>query len=127
MSRFKLLSIIPALLAMLVLASCNTAGSNYQPVIDGAVGSNYHIDLQQCRSLAASQPTVDGKTAGNAALGAAAAAGAKAILDDSGKDLGRVAVVGALLGGGLDVHKKEQRKQAIFRNCMHGRGYNVVG
>ena len=124
MSRFKFLSIAPILLA---LASCNFAGSGHQPVIDGPVGSNYHIDLQQCRSLADSQPTIDGNTAGNAALGAAIGAGAKAILDDSGKDLGRAAVVGALFGGGVDIQRKSQRKDAIFQNCMRGRGYNVVG
>ena len=127
MSNLKRLSVIPALLAMSVLASCNTAGSGYQPVIDGPVGSNYHIDLQQCQALADSQATVDGKTAGNAALGAAIGAGAKAIFDDSGKDLGRAAIVGALVGGGADIHKKTQRKEAIFHNCMRGRGYNVVG
>ena len=58
------------LLGLAFLSGCLTAGANTQPVIDGAVHPNYHIDLQQCQNLAARQPTVDGSTAGKAVGGA---------------------------------------------------------
>ena len=37
------------------------------------------------------------------------------------------ATLGALIGAGADVIAKNQNKEVIVRNCMRGRGYNVVG
>ena len=120
----KLLQIVPALLAV---AACTNTGANYQPVIDGPVGSNYNVDLQQCQQLAALQASVDGSTVGNAAIGAASAAAVTGIIQDSSDNLGRVAVAGALVGAGADVINKYQNREVLVRNCMRGRGYNVVG
>ncbi len=113
--------------ALLVAGACTNTGANYQPVIDGPVGPNYNFDLQQCQQLAASQATVDGTTAGNAAIGAAGAAAVTGIVQDSSDDLGRAAIAGALVGASADVINKNQNKEVIVRNCMRGRGYNVVG
>jgi len=116
--------IIPAIC---VVGACTNSGASYQPVIDGPVGPNYNADLAQCQQLAASQASVDGTTAGNAAIGAAGAAATTAIIQDSSDNLGRAAAAGALLGAGADVISKNQNKEVIVRNCMRGRGYNVVG
>lgn len=113
--------------AIVMIGACTNSGANYQPVIDGPVGPNYNSDLAQCQSLAASQAGVDGTTAGNAAIGAAGAAATTAIIQDSSDNLGRAAVAGALLGAGADAISKNQNKEVIVRNCMRGRGYNVVG
>ncbi|WP_170331576.1 glycine zipper family protein [Ruegeria arenilitoris] len=122
---FRKLSLI--LPAILVAGACTNTGANYQPVVDGPVGPNYNFDLQQCQQLAASQSSVDGSTAGNAAIGAAGAAAVTGIVQDSSDNLGRAAVAGALVGAGADVINKNQNKEVIVRNCMRGRGYNVVG
>ncbi|WP_253276814.1 glycine zipper family protein [Ruegeria sp. 6PALISEP08] len=120
----KLSMILPAIL---VAGACTNTGANYQPIVDGPIGPNYNVDLQQCQQLAASQASVDGSTAGNAAIGAAGAAAVTGIVQDSSDNLGRAAVAGALVGAGADVINKNQNKEVIVRNCMRGRGYNVVG
>ncbi|MDA7965648.1 glycine zipper family protein [Ruegeria sp.] len=116
--------IIPAILS---IGACTNVGANYQPIVDGPVGPNYNADLAQCQALARSQPTLDSNTAGAAAIGAAGAAGVKAIVDDSASDLGRTAVAGALVGAGASAISNTQNQEVIVRNCMRGRGYNVVG
>lgn len=124
MPNRKPLLIVPA---VLLIGACANSGANYQPVIDGPIGPNYSNDLAQCQALAASQSSVDGTTAGNAAIGAAGAAATTAIIQDSSDNLGRAAAAGALVGAGADVIAKNQNKEVIVRNCMRGRGYNVVG
>lgn len=117
-----------AALPLLCLASaCANSGANYQPVIDGPVGPNYNADLASCQSLAASQPAVDGSTAGAAAIGAAGGAATSAIINDSSDDIGRAAAAGAVLGAGANAIQRNQNRETIVRNCMRGRGYNVVG
>ncbi|MBO9446524.1 glycine zipper family protein [Ruegeria sp. R14_0] len=124
MSFHKFSLILPAILAV---GACTNTGANYQPIVDGPVGPNYNADLAQCQALARSQPVVDGNTAGAAAIGAAGAAGTKAIIDDSASDLGRAAVAGALVGAGASAIQNTQNQEVVVRNCMRGRGYNVVG
>ena len=120
----KFLQIVAALLAV---GACTNTGAHYQPVTDGPVGSKYNIDLQQCQQLAALQASVDGSTAGNAAIGAAGAAVVTGIVQNNRSNMGRAAVAGGLVGAGLDVINKNQNKEVLVRNCMRGRGYNVVG
>ena len=116
-----------ALLAACALAACANSGANYVPVIDGPVGPNYGADLAACQSLAASQPAIDGSTAGAAATGAGVAAASSVIINDNSDNLGEAAAVGALVGATGNAIQKNQQKEVIVRNCMRGRGYNVVG
>lgn len=109
------------------LAACANSGANYQPVIDGPVGPNYSTDLAQCRQLAASQPTLDGSTAASVGTGAAAAGVGSVIFNDNSDNLGRAAGVGAVAGLTADLVQKNADREAIIKNCMRGRGYNVVG
>jgi len=110
-----------------MLAACANSGANYSPVIDGPVNPNYNADLSQCQSLAASQPQVDGSTAGAAATGAGVAAAGSVIYNDNSSRLGEAAAVGALAGITSNAVKKNANRESIVRNCMRGRGYNVVG
>jgi len=110
-----------------MVSACTNVGANYVPIIDGPVGPNYQSDLANCQALARTQPTVDGSTAGAAAIGAAGAAGVTAIIDNSASDLGRAAAAGALVGAGANAINNTQNQEVIVRNCMRGRGYNVVG
>ncbi|TMV06912.1 glycine zipper family protein [Ruegeria sediminis] len=123
MIRFPKISLVPL---VCLVGACANSGANYQPVIDGPVGPNYNADLAQCQSLAASQPLADGKTAGSVAVGAGVGAATSAILDD-GDNLGEAAAVGALGGLTSSAIQKNAQRESIVRNCMRGRGYNVVG
>ncbi|MEP2783064.1 MAG: glycine zipper family protein [Pseudoruegeria sp.] len=118
---------ISAVLLAGALAACSNSGANYQPVIDGPLGPNYGADLAACQALAASQPAVDGSTAGAAATGAGVAAASSVIFNDNSDNLGEAAAVGALVGATGNAIQKNQQKEVIVRNCMRGRGYNVVG
>lgn len=110
-----------------LVAACENSGANYSPVIDGAVGPNYNSDLAQCQGLAASQSSVDGSTARDVATGAGVAAASSVIINDNSDNLGEAAAVGALLGVTSNAIQKNSNKEVIVRNCMRGRGYNVVG
>ncbi|XDA97513.1 glycine zipper family protein [Sulfitobacter sp. LCG007] len=124
MYRFVKLSAVP----LLMLASaCATTGANVQPVVDGPVSANYNYDLQQCQQLAASQGVVGGSTGRSAATGAVAGAGTAAIVKNKGNNVRDAALVGALVGVTADQINRNQSKEQIVRNCMRGRGYNVVG
>lgn len=123
-SRFSVLLSLPVLG---LLAACENTGANYRPVIDGPVGVNYETDLAQCQALAASGATVDGSTAGAAVAGAGLGAASSVIWNDNSDNLGEAAAVGALAGLTSDAIKKNQQRESIVRNCMRGRGYNVVG
>jgi len=120
----KFTLILPAILAV---GACTNVGANYQPIVDGPVGPNYNADLAQCQALARQQGVVDSNTAGAAAIGAVGAAGVTAIIDNSASDLGRAAAAGALVGAGASAVNNTQNQEVIVRNCMRGRGYNVVG
>ena len=124
MTNRKSFLILPVLM---LAGACANTGANYQPVIDGPVGPNYSNDLAQCQKMAAYQAAVDGSTAGNEAIGAAGAAATTAIIQDRSDKMGREAAAGDLLGAGADVYAKNQNREVIVRNCMRGRGYNVVG
>jgi hypothetical protein len=124
MASSRLLIALPLLGA---LAACSNVGANYTPVIDGPVGPNYNADLAQCQSLAASQAQVDGSTAGAAATGAGLGAASSVIFNDNSDDLGEAAAIGALAGVTSNAIQKTQNRETIVKNCMRGRGYNVVG
>lgn len=108
-----------------LLAACANSGANYSPVVDGPKGPNYQSDLAACQSLAASQPQADGGTAASAAAGAGMAALWAAVFDNS--NVGEAAAVGAAGGVLSDQVGKTNNRQQIVKNCMRGRGHNVVG
>jgi len=108
-------------------AACDNTGANYTPVIDGPVGPSYNADLAACQSLAASGATIDGRTAGNVAGGAAIAGASSVIWNDNSDNLGEAAAVGAVAGLATSVIQKNAEREAIVKNCMRGRGHNVVG
>ncbi len=110
-----------------LVAACSGSGANYVPVIDGPKGPNYGSDLAQCQSLAASGATVDDSTAGAAVVGAGLGAASSVIWNGNSSNLGEAAAVGALAGVASNAVQKTAQRENIVRNCMKGRGYNVVG
>ena len=110
-----------------LIAACETTGANYQPVIDGPVGVNYNNDLAQCQNLAASQGALSSNTAGMAAAGAGVAGASAAVFNNKGNNVRDAVIVGALVGVTAGAVDQNANKEAIVKNCMLQRGYNVVG
>lgn len=111
----------------LAVTACANSGANYEPVVDGPKGPTFYADLNACQSLAASQSTVDGNTAGAAAVGAVGGAATNAIWNDSSDNIGEAAAIGAIAAVTGDAVRKNNQREAIIKNCMRGRGHNVVG
>lgn len=124
MNSLKTLFAIPLVLAF---AACANTGSSYRPVIDGPVGPNYANDLAFCQSVAAQQGALDNNAAATAATGAAIAGGSTAVFNNRGTNVRDAALLGAAAGLGASALQQQQNKEALIRNCMRGRGYNVIG
>lgn len=124
MSHLTKLLVIPI---VCLVGACANSGANYTPVIDGAVNANYTADLSQCQALAASGATFDERTAGAVATGAVVGGASSVIWNDNSDNLGQAAAVGAVVGLTSALVEKNAQREAIVKNCMRGRGYNVVG
>lgn len=109
------------------VSACANSGANYKPVIDGPVGASYQNDLAECQALAASGATIDGKTAGSAAIGAGVGAASSVLWNGNSSELGEAAAVGALAGITSSAIEKNAQRESIVKNCVRGRGHNVVG
>ncbi|WP_121065274.1 glycine zipper family protein [Chachezhania antarctica] len=123
MLRFAKLAVVPAIL---LAAACDNSGAGYTPIVDGPVGPNYAADLSQCQALASSQNITSGG-ARNVATGAGVAAAGTAIFNNTGNNVRDAAAVGALAGIAATALDSSQQREVIIRNCMRGRGYNVLG
>lgn len=123
----RLAKTISAIPLVAVLAACATSGANYQPVIDGPVSANYSQDLAACQTLASQQGALSSTTGEKALAGAAVAGGTMAVFNNRGTNARDAALVGAATGLVAGAVDQQQNKEAIIRNCMRGRGYNVVG
>lgn len=110
-----------------LVGACASSGANYRPVIDGPIGPNYSNDLAYCQALASQQGAFDSNTGAAAATGAAVAGGTTAVLNNKGTRVRDAALVGAAAGVAAGALQQQQNKEAIVRNCMRARGYNVVG
>ena len=119
----------PLILAPLALATllgaCANSGANVEPILDGAPTALFQSDLSACRALARDQRQLDRETAGAAAIGAGIG-GVLGEADDDGDALGG-AVAGALAGGIAGAVDATERREAIVKNCLRGRGHRVVG
>ena len=119
--------------AFAFLAAALVAGraGSYRPIVDtkGADMSNYEQDLTECRGYA-SQVSPVGTAAGRAMLGAAAGGALGAVGGAFTGHPGFNAARGAALGGtgGLFAggYKGAQDQTHVVRNCMRGRGYQVL-
>ncbi|MEP1766004.1 MAG: glycine zipper family protein [Sulfitobacter sp.] len=105
-----------------LLAACADSGANYTPILDGSPSVGFQSDLSACQSLARSQ--FGNEAAGAAALGAGAGAVLGELDDDDA--LGG-AIAGALAGGVAGMVNVSERREAIVKKCLQGRGHAVVG
>lgn len=112
----------PLLLGIgLTLSAC--ASDPYEPIVDGQVSRNYHVDLAACRQVSLQkQNTGDGATAG-AVIGGVIGG----IEDESVGGAVVGAALGGLIGSAEEESEVEDARDKIVFNCMRGRGHNVVG
>lgn len=113
-----------------LITGCAGTGAEYQPIVDTSRGAQYQSDLASCQALSETKSLMNPETKTMAAAGAML--GATAGFDDEA-DGERIesGIVGAVLGGllgaaGGSVGSHFER-QDIIKNCLTGRGYNVVG
>jgi len=99
--------------------------------------TQYQTDLQQCEGLAVqNQPNAPQResVAGTAVKGAAVGAAAGAVSGGSGsKAAKKGAGAGVILAAGRNSRERREasanataQKDQIVKNCMRGRGYNVL-
>jgi outer membrane lipoprotein SlyB len=117
----KLKKVFFSLAFIVLLAGCQT----YNPVIDPrSVGNEdaYYRDQQGAPGWK--------DTAKDTVIGGAVGTGTGALLGtiagSTVSGLAYGAVIGGLAGGAKGVYDSEKGYEQIYRNCMRGRGYNVL-
>ncbi|MEM1428729.1 MAG: glycine zipper family protein [Pseudomonadota bacterium] len=118
---------LTALAALGLTAACATSGANYVPVVDGPVNASFQSDLAACQQLAAQQGALSSTAGESAAAGAVIAGGTTAVFNNRGTNVAEAAALGAAAGLTASAVDQQRNKEQIIRNCMRGRGHNVVG
>jgi len=130
MKKKRLLAVSLVAVSFLFLIGCAT-GTNYQPIVDlhGQDYAQYHRDLAECRGYA-NQISPANETVGSAllgsVLGAATGLALGSMSGDAGKGAAYGAIIGGVGGGSVGAAKGYGTKEEILRNCLRGRGYNVL-
>jgi len=116
----------------LTLAACQT----YTPVIDprsvdAESEGKYYRDQAECRALAKQSNPQGQEVAKDTVIGAGVGAGAGALIGlitggGAGKGALLGTVIGGVAGGAKGVHGTEKGYEQVYRNCMNGRGWNVL-
>ena len=126
--------------SVLLLSACATGPmsqrASWQPLVDTArSGDGWYKDRHECQQLAdqgAMQSQIQAeKQMWNGVLGGALlGAGLGAALGGVGGYAGRGAAYGSILGtaagAGSATHDATTEYKQVFRNCLHGRGYQVL-
>jgi len=115
------------LICLVALAGCRGTARNWEPVIDtrNVDMSRYQADLGECRQFSTSTSVAEG--AGRGAAGGAVLGGAiGAIIGDSSDSAVKGAGVGTVAGGARGARAALREQQMIIRNCLRGRGYQVL-
>ncbi len=107
--------------------ACVNSGSNYVPVVDGPVSASFQGDLAACQQLASQQGALSSTAGEQAAAGAVVAGGATAVFANEGTNVAEAAAIGAATGLIASGVQQQQNKEQLIKNCMRGRGHNVVG
>ena len=119
--------------AFIVLSAAALGCQTYTPVIDpGSVQNSdrYYRDQAECRAIAKQGAPNWKNTAKDTVVGGAVGTGTGALIGtiagDTVSGLAYGAVIGGLAGGAKGVYDSEKGYEEIYRNCMRGRGYNVL-
>jgi len=117
------------IISTLAVLGCQT----YTPVVDPASVRNddkYYRDQAECRAIAQQGAPNWKNTAKDTVVGGAVGTGAGALIGtiagNTVSGLAYGAVIGGLAGGAKGVYDSEKGYEQIYKNCMRGRGYNVL-
>ncbi len=115
--------------SMVILASC----ASYSPVVDPQSVRNddkYYRDRAECRALADANTSKGKSVARDTVIGGAVGTGTRALIGaiaaSASKGLAYGAVIGGVAGATKGVYESNKNYETIYRNCMRGRGYNVL-
>jgi len=113
------------LLLVPVLALMSASCADYQPIVDqqGIDSAQYQADLQDCRGYS---EQVQDNSLRNAAIGAAVGAALGSVTGGNRSTVGTGAGIGAIGGGGTSMAKKSGEKEKVLKNCLRGRGYQIL-
>jgi hypothetical protein len=118
----KVVSVIIAL----NLVAC--AGAGVRPIVDmqSKTSQQYENDLQQCQSYATQQ--AGAISSGAVAAGAGAVLGGLLGLVAGGNRTGiaQTAGIGGVLGGAGGLFEGNKAQEQVVKQCLRGRGYNVL-
>jgi uncharacterized protein YcfJ len=128
MKKLAFLSII------FLLSACAGRGvGGYDPVVDPKSvrdASEYDRDAAECRALASENTDTARSIAESGVISAAIGGGVGALLGlifgDTVEGLASGAVIGGVSGGVQGASASGQNYEAIFKNCLRGRGYSVL-
>ena len=120
------ITILLAGLASLGLSACSNTGADYRPIVDGVDTAAYESDLTACAEVADQRGYLNGDVQNGALLGTGLGAVVGGLSDGLGGALIGSAL-GAAVGAGSQAWDTQDERKQIVKNCMKGRGHNVVG
>ncbi|KLN61028.1 hypothetical protein WH96_09945 [Kiloniella spongiae] len=92
---------------VILLGGCSNTGADYRPIVDGGADTAaYESDLTACAKVADQRDYLNGDVQNAALLGTG---------------------LGAAGGAGAQAWDTQDERKQIVKNCMKGRGHNVVG
>jgi len=120
-------------IAFLVLLVAVLGCQTFTPTVDPQSVRNtdsYYRDQAECRAIAKQGAPNWKNTAKSTAIGGGVGAGTGALIGaiagNTGAGLAYGAVIGGVAGGARGIYQSEKGFEQIYRNCMVGRGYNVL-
>lgn len=108
------------------VSSCASSGAAYEPVVDGPTGPSYQADLQDCQQLAETRRYDNSDVRTSATVGAGIG-GLIGAVDGGVGEAAAGALIGGLFGGGGEALETRDERKEIVKECMIGRGHNIVG
>ena len=114
------------LIALPILGGC--AGANVRPIVDlkGKDQATYENDLQQCQSYATQQSGAASTGAMAAAGGAVLGAALGLVAGGNRTGIAQTAGVGGVIGGAGGMFEGNKAQENVVKQCLRGRGYNVL-
>ena len=114
--------------SILCMALISCAGAGVRPIVDmqNKTSPQYENDLQQCQSYATQQ--AGAISSGAVAAGAGAVVGALLGLVAGGNKTGiaQTAGIGGVVGGASGLFEGNKAQEQVVKQCLRGRGYNVL-
>ena len=116
-------------LSIIIVSSC----ASYAPVVDPQSVKNedrYYRDQAECKAIASQNTSTAKNVAKDTVIGGAVGAGTGALLGvitgSVTTGLAAGALIGGVAGGAKGAYDSDKNYETIYRNCMRGRGYNVL-